>query len=222
MPLRLRGRVLRVPLAALAAVVAVVLLAAAMTVAWQHRTLAYATTLDTHDEAALLAPAPPQVADDAAHLASILTPVKTYRVSARFGERSAHWRTRHTGFDFVAPWGTPVRAIQDGVVVKLAWNPAFGKMVILQVAPGITIWYCHLSRVTAHLGPVKAGQTLGRVGATGNATGPHLHLEVRVDDRPTDPEIYLFGPHPGVPGPPAPWYPFPGNTVAGLAVLHGH
>jgi murein DD-endopeptidase MepM/ murein hydrolase activator NlpD len=221
-PIRLRGRDVRVPAAALAAVVAFVLVSVAVAVAWQHRQLAYATTLDTHDEAALLAPPPPQQVDDTAVLASLLTPVAYYHVGARFGQHGPHWVTRHTGFDFVAPTGTPVRAIQNGTVIKLAWNNAYGKMIILQVSPGITVWYCHLSSILVKPGPVKVGQMIGRVGSTGNSTGPHLHLEVRVDDRPTDPETYLFGPEPGRPGPAASWYPHPGLTLAMLQPLHGH
>jgi murein DD-endopeptidase MepM/ murein hydrolase activator NlpD len=93
-------------------------------------------------------------------------------------------------------------------------------MVILRVAPGVTVWYCHLSRTNVVPGAVVAGQMLGRVGQTGNATGPHLHLEVRVHDRPTDPEVYLFGESPGTPGAVPRWYPaIPSPTVATLTTL---
>jgi murein DD-endopeptidase MepM/ murein hydrolase activator NlpD len=223
-PLRLRGRDLRVPVIALVGALAFALLAAATVAAWNHRTLAYAaTTLDSHDEAALLAAPPPQVANDAAANASLTLPVRFYRVGARFGQRGEHWMTRHTGFDFVAPTGTPVRAVQDGVVLKLAWNGAYGRMIILRVSPTVTLWYCHLSKVGVKQGQhVTAGETIGRVGMTGNTTGPHLHLEVRVNDRPTDPEVYLFGPNPGTPGPSPSWYPHPGMTVALLQPLKGH
>jgi len=138
----------------------------------------------------------------------------------RFGERGGHWHLRHTGLDFKAAWGTPVYAVQDARVIKLAWHPAFGKMVILQVSPGVTVWYCHLSSVLTKVGPVKAGQMIGRVGRSGNATGPHLHLEVRVHDHPTDPMVYLFGPSPGHAARTPSWYPAtPSPTVATLAQL---
>lgn len=212
---------MRVPVLALVGAVAVALLVAASVTAWHNRTLAYAaTTLDSHDEAALVAPVKGQVVDDAAGIASLTLPVKFYKVGARFGDRGEHWVTRHTGFDFVAPTGTPVRAVQDGVILKLAWNGAYGRMIILRVSPTITLWYCHLSKVEVKKGQhVKAGQMIGRVGMTGNTTGPHLHLEVRVNDRPTDPEVYLFGPDPGHPGPSPSWYPHPGMTVGALQPL---
>jgi murein DD-endopeptidase MepM/ murein hydrolase activator NlpD len=149
------------------------------------------------------------------------SPVDLMRFSARFGERGSHWRLgHHTGLDFVAPTGTPVRAVVSGRVVKLAWNSAWGRMVILEVAPGVTVWYCHLSRVLAKVGPVARGQVLGRVGTSGNTSGPHLHLEVPVHDRATDPAVYLYGPHAGTPGPVPTWYPrIPFATVASLAPL---
>ena len=145
----LRSR--RVAVVAVAAALAVAVLTGAGVAAWQHRTLAFASPLT--NTADLAASAGQQV-DDQAQLASILTPVATYTVSARFGQRGAHWHTRHTGFDFVAPWGTPVRAIQEATVLKLAWNGAYGRMIILRLAPGVTAWYCHLSSVSVTEGEI--------------------------------------------------------------------
>ncbi|MFN8155865.1 MAG: M23 family metallopeptidase [Candidatus Nanopelagicales bacterium] len=157
-------------------------------------------------------PAPP---------AGPVAPVASYRISGRFGDRGHLWRLgHHTGLDFVARYGTPVRAVADGRVVKLAWNAYWGRMVILQVAPGVTVWYCHLSKVLVKVGDVTRGQLLGRIGTSGNSTGAHLHLEVRVKDRPTDPATYLWGAHPGTPGAVPRWYPkVPIMTVADLAPL---
>jgi len=167
---------------------------------------------DTHDEADVAA------RGDGA-MPEWLSPVDQYVTTARFGDHGRHWTTRHTGLDFKAPWGTPVYAVHDGTVVKLAWHHAYGRMVILEISPGVTVWYCHLSAVTVKPGPVHVGQQLGRMGASGNATGPHLHLEVRVDDRPTDPHTFLFD-TPGVPGTPPSWLPpVPIITVANLATL---
>ena len=153
-----------------------------------------------------------------------MSPVVMYETTAVFGQRGQHWTTRHTGLDFKAPRGTPVYAVHGGTVVKLAWHKAYGRMVILEVAPGVTVWYCHLSAVTVTLGAVQVGQQLGRIGSTGNAFGPHLHLEVRVNDRPTDPAVYLFGTPPGKTSAPPSWLPpKPVVTVANLAVLkHNH
>lgn len=159
-----------------------------------------AASVDHHDEANLA------VRGDGS-MPEWMSPVEMYETTAVFGDRGAHWTTRHTGLDFKAPRGTPVYAVHNGTVVKLAWHKAYGRMVILEVSPGVTIWYCHLSKVTIAVGPVKVGQQLGRIGSTGNAFGPHLHLEVRVNDRPTDPQVYLFGGHPGVPGAVPTWLP---------------
>lgn len=165
-------------------------------------------------EAQQVRPAPPVPALPA-------VPVAAASLSGRFGERGRLWRLgRHTGLDFVARYGTPVHAVADGRVVKLAWNPSWGRMVILEVSPGVTVWYCHLATVTAKVGAVVRGQVLGRIGTSGNSTGPHLHLEVRVHDRPTDPAAYLWGPHAGTPGAVPRWYPaVPLMTVAKLAPL---
>jgi murein DD-endopeptidase MepM/ murein hydrolase activator NlpD len=170
-------------------------------------------TPDRHDEADL------DPRGDGS-IPEFMSPVVMYRNTAAFGERGRHWTTRHTGLDFKAPRGTPVYAVHDGTVVKLAWHKAYGRMVILEVAPGVTVWYCHLSAVTVALGPVKVGQQLGRIGSSGNAFGPHLHLEVRVDDRPTDPKPFLFGDPPGTLAVPPSWLPpTPVITVANLAPL---
>ncbi len=172
---------------------------------------------DAHDEVARLVATALAASDTPS---AWTTPVRDYRITARFGEKGRHWETRHTGLDFKAPWGAPVYAVHDGTVVKLAHQKAYGVMVILEISPGVTLWYCHLSQVLVHVGPVTAGQMIGRIGATGNASGPHLHLEVRVDDRPTDPDLYLFGFPPGTPGPVPSWLPpVPVLTVATLPPL---
>jgi murein DD-endopeptidase MepM/ murein hydrolase activator NlpD len=176
--------------------------------------------LDMHDESARTTGPAVVTALDPGGWTS---PVLVYRITAEFGEKGRHWTTRHTGLDFLAPRGTPVRAVHDGVVVKLAWHKAYGRMVILEISPGVTLWYCHLSAVSVALGPVTRGQELGKIGSSGNATGPHLHLEVRVHDRPTDPRTYLFGDPPGTPGPVPTWLPPVAiNTVANLELLGTH
>ncbi|HEY5137417.1 MAG TPA: M23 family metallopeptidase [Candidatus Nanopelagicales bacterium] len=182
------------------------------------------TSADYYDDSAALARADAHDEADVAALGNArmpewMAPVEQYDITARFGDRGRHWTTRHTGLDFKAPWGTPVYAVHDGTVVKLAWHHAYGWMVLLEISPGVSVWYCHLSAVTIEPGPVHVGQQLGRIGTSGNATGPHLHLEVRVADRPTDPQTFLFD-TPGVPGTPPSWLPpVPIITVANLATL---
>ncbi len=146
-------------------------------------------------------------------------PVARYRVTARFGESGSSWQFRHTGLDFQAPTGTPVRAVADAQVVAVAYHPLYGRMMVLETRSGATLWYCHLSRVSVAEGDrVVAGQRVGRIGTTGNSSGSHLHFEVRVADRPTDPEYYLFGKHRGHTKQPPGWLPpQPITTVAALA-----
>ena len=71
---------------------------------------------------------------------------------------------------------------------------------------GEDVWYAHMSKRYVKTGQrVRWGQTLGRVGCTGRCYGPHLHIEVRRNDRPTDPAIFLWGAHRGVAGPTPSW-----------------
>jgi murein DD-endopeptidase MepM/ murein hydrolase activator NlpD len=94
----------------------------------------------------------------------------------------------HTGVDFVAQPGAPVWASASGCVTSAAYDPGYGRLVVLAHGAGVTTWYAHLSRVHVAVGQcVAAGAPLGAVGATGRATGPHLHFEVRVRDATTDP-----------------------------------
>ena len=71
---------------------------------------------------------------------SWFTPVAAYRLTARFGESGPSWIYRHTGLDFRAPWGTPVRAVTDGRVVAVAYHPVYGRIVVLQTGSGVTLW----------------------------------------------------------------------------------
>jgi murein DD-endopeptidase MepM/ murein hydrolase activator NlpD len=86
----------------------------------------------------------------------------------------------HTGVDFPVPTGTSVKAIAAGKVVSAGWGGAYGYQVVIRHADGRYSQYGHLSSVTVRGGQqVAVGQQIGRSGSTGNATGPHLHLEVR-------------------------------------------
>ncbi len=107
-------------------------------------------------------------------------PVTTYRISATFGASGSNWSRTHTGLDFAAPTGTPVRSLQSGTVTAAGWNTAYGWRMKVRHADGTSTWYCHLSKMYKGVGiKVAAGTTIGAVGSTGNSTGPHLHLEVR-------------------------------------------
>jgi murein DD-endopeptidase MepM/ murein hydrolase activator NlpD len=119
-------------------------------------------------------------------------PLASYRLTAHFGQRGRYWATYHTGLDLAAPTGTTVRSIGDGVIIFAGWAGAYGNRVDVRHYNGVVTRYAHLSSIHRRSGALKAGWTVGRVGATGNVTGPHLHLEARPNNgSPVDPAAYL-------------------------------
>lgn len=125
---------------------------------------------------------------------AVRLPVEGFVLTAGFGASGRLWRHRHTGLDMAAPMGTPVRAVADGVVVAAGWAGRYGNRIVLAHPDGTQTWYCHLSRIFPKrtLGRhFDVGDGLGRVGSSGNSTGPHLHLEVRENGRPVDPRAWL-------------------------------
>jgi murein DD-endopeptidase MepM/ murein hydrolase activator NlpD len=121
-----------------------------------------------------------------------ILPIQGYRLTAGFGEYGL-WSHAHTGQDFAAPIGTPVHALADGTVIFASYDGAYGNKIAIQHAGGLVTWYAHLSAFEVQLGDkVVAGQLIGKVGDTGNTTGPHLHLEIRpTADAPVDPLPWL-------------------------------
>jgi murein DD-endopeptidase MepM/ murein hydrolase activator NlpD len=98
----------------------------------------------------------------------------------------------HSGLDFPAEPGTPIRAAAGGVVVSTEWHPQFGHLLELDHGKGLTTLYAHNSQVMVQRGDiVKRGQVVARVGNSGRSTGPHLHFEVLVDGVPQDPARFL-------------------------------
>lgn len=95
----------------------------------------------------------------------------------------------HTGLDYPAATGAPVRAAASGRVTFAGWSTGgWGKLVTIAHSNGVRTLYSHLSRVGVRIGQqVTAGQRIGRVGASGHATGPHLHFEVRLRGAAVDP-----------------------------------
>ncbi|MGQ0625048.1 MAG: M23 family metallopeptidase [Sporichthyaceae bacterium] len=118
-------------------------------------------------------------------------PVSGYRLTAHFGESSGYWSAGHTGLDFAAPYGTPIRAVANGVVVFSGWDGSYGYKTVIRHADGTETWYAHQSRMLIRSGQVAAGDIIGRVGSTGNSTGSHLHFEVRVNDIALNPLVWL-------------------------------
>lgn len=124
---------------------------------------------------------------------AFVLPVKSYHLTGRFGNTSSLWRTVHTGLDFAAPSGTPIRAVARGVVVSTGYDGSYGNKTVVRLRSGTELWFCHQSQIAVSPGDrVKPGQVIGEVGSTGNVTGPHLHLEVRPhEDDPIDPDHWL-------------------------------
>ncbi|MEU7136667.1 M23 family metallopeptidase [Streptomyces sp. NPDC046261] len=123
---------------------------------------------------------------------SYTLPVGSYTLTAGFGQAGSMWSANHTGEDFAAPTGTPVKAVSGGTVTQAGWAGAYGYRIVLTLGDGTEIWYCHLSSMVVTSGKVGTGTVIARVGATGNVTGPHLHLEVRPGGgSPVDPLSWL-------------------------------
>jgi murein DD-endopeptidase MepM/ murein hydrolase activator NlpD len=116
-----------------------------------------------------------RIAKDAWHL-----PVAGYHLTSRFGQCSSLWSHCHTGLDFAAAPGTPIKAVAAGTVTEAGSAGAYGNRTIITLEDGTEIWYCHQTSYGVRRGQkVAAGTLIGTVGSTGNTTGPHLHLEVR-------------------------------------------
>ncbi|MFF3147314.1 peptidoglycan DD-metalloendopeptidase family protein [Streptomyces sp. NPDC057927] len=113
----------------------------------------------------------------------------------RFGVAGSMWSSgHHTGLDFPVPVGTRVNAVDDGKVTLATGGGPYGNHVEISHGGGLSSLYAHLSRIMTTVGQVvKQGQEIGLSGATGNVTGPHLHLEARRNGTPVDPMAYLTG-----------------------------
>ncbi|MFT4083866.1 MAG: M23 family metallopeptidase, partial [Nocardioides sp.] len=103
-----------------------------------------------------------------------------YHLTARFGDVSGLWASVHTGLDFAAPYGTPIHAVASGTVTSVGYDGSYGNKTVVTLADGTEIWYCHQSQFAVSVGDtVTSDEVIGYVGATGNVTGPHVHIEVR-------------------------------------------
>lgn len=123
---------------------------------------------------------------------SYVSPLTSYTLTAGFGQAGDRWVANHTGLDFAAPTGTPAKAVHGGTITQAGWTGAYGYRIVLTTDDGTELWFCHLSSIVRASGKVAAGEVIGRVGATGNVTGPHLHLEVRPGGgAPVDPKPWL-------------------------------
>ena len=126
--------------------------------------------------------------------AYLKAPLSFRRISSTFSNGRFHpilkrYRPHH-GLDYAAPTGTPISAIGSGTVVFSGIKGSYGKFVIIKHPNGYKSYYGHLSKIEKNIRVgvrAEQGQIIGYVGATGLATGPHLHYELRINDKPVNP-----------------------------------
>jgi murein DD-endopeptidase MepM/ murein hydrolase activator NlpD len=106
-------------------------------------------------------------------------PLASYGITATFGQYGL-WASYHTGLDFNANSGDQIFAVANGTVTETGYDGAYGNKTVVTLDDGTEIWFCHQTSIYVSVGDrVNGGEVIGTVGATGNVTGSHLHLEVR-------------------------------------------
>ena len=121
-----------------------------------------------------------------------VTPIEG-RITSRYGASSRIRKSTHTGLDIAAVTGTDIKVIADGTVISAGYSGSYGYLVKVDHGNGVETWYAHTSKMYVKKGDtVKAGDVIAAVGSTGNSTGPHLHLEIRVNGETVNPQDYLY------------------------------
>ena len=114
-------------------------------------------------------------------------------ISSRFGAVSSSRSSAHTGLDIATSAGTGIRPIAPGTVTYSGYKGSYGNLVIINHGNGIESYYAHCNSLYVSVGQsVDTNTTISAVGSTGNSTGPHLHLEIRVNGTPVNPQNYLY------------------------------
>lgn len=120
------------------------------------------------------------------------TPVSG-RITSRYGAVERVRYGAHTGLDIAAPAGTKILAVADGVVTHAGRMGSYGNLVIISHGNGVETYYAHCSKILVKEGQkVISGENIALVGSTGNSTGNHLHLEVRINGKAVNPQKYLY------------------------------
>lgn len=114
-------------------------------------------------------------------------------ISSRYGVSSRIRKSNHTGLDIATPTGTPIKVVAAGTVTCASYNGSYGNLVKIDHGNGIETWYAHTSKMYVTVGEkVEAGEVIAAVGSTGNSTGAHLHLEIRINGNHVNPQNYLY------------------------------
>ena len=117
----------------------------------------------------------------------------TGTISSRYGVSSRIRVSTHTGLDIAATTGTQIKVIADGTVTSAQYTGSYGYLVKVDHGNGVESWYAHTSKMYVKAGEmVKAGDVIAAVGSTGNSTGPHLHLEIRINGQHVNPQKYIY------------------------------
>ena len=121
-----------------------------------------------------------------------VTPVQG-RITSRFGHMSRIRSGSHTGTDIACAKGTPIKAVAAGTVTFAARNGSYGNLIKIDHGKGVETWYAHCTDLYGTVGQqVNEGDIIATVGSTGNSTGNHLHLEIRVNGTAINPQRYLY------------------------------
>ena len=114
-------------------------------------------------------------------------------ISSRFGSRGGSRSTVHTGLDISTSSGTGIRPVAAGTVVYAGYKGSYGNLLIIDHGNGVQSYYAHCNALYVSTGQqVGADTTVAAVGSTGNSTGPHLHLEIRINGTPVNPQNYIY------------------------------
>lgn len=115
------------------------------------------------------------------------------KISSKFGARSSRRSSAHTGLDIATAKGTGIKVVANGTVTFSGNSGSYGKLLKVSHGNGIETWYAHCNELYVSAGQtVSAGQVIAAVGSTGNSSGPHLHLEIRINGTAVNPQKYMY------------------------------
>lgn len=114
-------------------------------------------------------------------------------ITSRYGVSSRIRKSTHTGLDIATSSGTPIKVMAEGTVTCASYQGSYDNLVKINHGNGVETWYGHTSKMYVKVGQkVNAGDVIASVGSTGNSTGPHLHLEIRLNGNHVNPQKYCY------------------------------